>query len=379
VTVTVTGSVGQPPVQGGGFGAPAAPAVASQAPVAPQGYAVAPQAPVGYAQAPGYAPQASGYAPQVQAGVPQAPVGYAQAPGYAPQAPGYAVAPQATAPAGSFVTADMLRARLQNIITVRGLLPLYPPQQVEAVVAHLLTVDWNGLAQRWKVEREIVLDFAALALFDIAIFADDSGSMAFEEGGERIEDLKLVVSRVAEVASLFDRDGITVRFINSSKEGDNLRTAADVEAMFQGLPFNGGTQLGTQLNQKLLQPFVTQRLQNHSFTKPVLVIVVTDGEPSGESRETTSRVIQGVRSSMHRAGIPGGVLFEFAQVGTDARAQAFLGQLDNDPTIGDVVDATSGYEFETAEFARKGVTLTPELWMLKLMLGAVDPSYDEQD
>jgi hypothetical protein len=30
-----------------------------------------------------------------------------------------------------------------------------------------------------------------LSLFDIVLYIDDSGSMAFEEGGERIDDLKL--------------------------------------------------------------------------------------------------------------------------------------------------------------------------------------------
>lgn len=44
--------------------------------------------------------------------------------------------------------------------------------------------------------------------------ADDSGSMVFEERGERIDDLKLILGRVAEVATLFDDDGILVRFMN---------------------------------------------------------------------------------------------------------------------------------------------------------------------
>jgi hypothetical protein len=43
---------------------------------------------------------------------------------------------------------------------------------------------------------ELALDLAALALYDIVIFADDSGSMAFEENGERIDDLKLIGSKV---------------------------------------------------------------------------------------------------------------------------------------------------------------------------------------
>jgi hypothetical protein len=30
-----------------------------------------------------------------------------------------------------------------------------------------------------------------LSLFDVVLYIDDSGSMAFEEGGERIDDLKL--------------------------------------------------------------------------------------------------------------------------------------------------------------------------------------------
>ncbi len=54
---------------------------------------------------------------------------------------------------------------------------------------------------------ELAYDLATLALYDIVIFADDSGSMIFEEGGERINDLKVIMGRVAEVATLFDEDG----------------------------------------------------------------------------------------------------------------------------------------------------------------------------
>ena len=46
---------------------------------------------------------------------------------------------------------------------------------------------------------ELATDLASLALYDIVIYADDSGSMIFEEGGERINDLKLILGRVAEV------------------------------------------------------------------------------------------------------------------------------------------------------------------------------------
>ena len=35
--------------------------------------------------------------------------------------------------------------------------------------------------------KEIASDLARLALFDIILYVDDSGSMAFEQGGERID------------------------------------------------------------------------------------------------------------------------------------------------------------------------------------------------
>lgn len=54
---------------------------------------------------------------------------------------------------------------------------------------------------------ELALDLATLALYDIVLLADDSGSMVSEEGGEHVNDLKLILGRVAEVATLFDDDG----------------------------------------------------------------------------------------------------------------------------------------------------------------------------
>lgn len=38
---------------------------------------------------------------------------------------------------------------------------------------------------------EIAADLVKLSLFDFILYVDDSGSMAFEENGERIDDLKL--------------------------------------------------------------------------------------------------------------------------------------------------------------------------------------------
>jgi len=67
------------------------------------------------------------------------------------------------------------------------------------------------------------------------------------------------------------------------------------------------------------------------------------------------------------------------QVGKDQSAQAFLGQLDRDPQVGSMIDCVSDYELEQEEYKRKGIDLTPEVYLVKLMIGACDRSYDEGD
>lgn len=54
--------------------------------------------------------------------------------------------------------------------------------------------------------------------------------------------------------------------------------------------------------------------------------------------------------------------------------------LDNHPVVGSLVDCTSNFESEQAEMMRNsGVDLTPELWLVKLLMGPIDTSYDSKD
>ena len=56
---------------------------------------------------------------------------------------------------------------------------------------------------------QVDLDLITLALYDIVIWADDSTSMQALDHGERIQDLKAILGRVADAATLFDTDGKT--------------------------------------------------------------------------------------------------------------------------------------------------------------------------
>ena len=60
------------------------------------------------------------------------------------------------------------------------------------------------------------------------------------------------------------------------------------------------------------------------------------------------------------------------------KATKFLEELDNHPQIGDLVDCTSNFEIEQDQMMRKGVDLTPQLWLVKLLMGGIDTSYDSK-
>ncbi len=306
----------------------------------------------------------------------------------------------------------------------------------------------RAVGQKWNMPMELAFDLCTLALYDVAIYADDSTSMKYAEGtfattskcqvisnrlsyhtvmhyhqvtqfikhtikdglschhtitmsvlmfcydysaerlvsmtftvgGERIKDLKAILSRVAEVATLFDDDGLTVRFMNSSIGGNNIKSSAEASALVDRVKFEGMTPLGTNLDAKIIRPLFTVPLSKKALPKPILVICITDGEPTGEPVDKVVTVIKEAKNLATSSGYgPGSIAFEFAQVGKDQAAQAFLARLDKHPAIGKMIDATSYYELEQEEYKRKGVNLTPDVWLVKLMVGAIDPSFDEQD
>ncbi|EER28771.1 RfeF, putative [Coccidioides posadasii C735 delta SOWgp] len=345
---------------GGGQPAQQGPPAASGQQQPPQGQYPPPQ---GYPpQGQGHPPQGSPYPGAAQYGAPPAP-------------PAQPPTPQQL---GAY------KQLLLNTINEKGLQNIYPPNSpvLDQIVSRI-TNQIDQLCTAWRVPREVGQDIVKLALFDVILYIDDSGSMQFEENGERIKDLKLILSRVAYAASLFDDDGIQVRFMNSNEQGDGIRSEAQVEALIQRIQFKGLTPMGTSLRNKVLEPLVVGPARAGQLRKPVLIVTITDGQPAGEPQGAVFDAIRYASSELQnnpRYG-RGAVSFQFAQVGNDLKAREFLSKLDEEPGIGELVDCTSNFEVEQDEMSRANppVDLTPDLWLAKMILGAIDSSYDTRD
>ncbi|KAJ5835996.1 hypothetical protein N7447_002022 [Penicillium robsamsonii] len=261
----------------------------------------------------------------------------------------------------------------------------YPKERLDRLVQTLAAEapgKLNKLIHEWSVPMEVATDVMKLSLFDVILYVDDSGSIEFEEKGLRKDQLRQILGIVATAASTFDQDGISVRFMNSSEKGDGIRSTEDVERLVSRVRFSGLTPLGTSLKAKVIDPMVVQPVRANRLEKPVLVITITDGQPAGEPHDTVGNTIRyAVAETSQTHYGPGAVSFQFSQVGTDQRARDFLASLDEDPHIGHLIDCTSNFEVEQDEMARANppVHLTRELWCAKLMLGAIDSSYDTKD
>ncbi|CDR48690.1 hypothetical protein NBRC10512_001402 [Rhodotorula toruloides] len=346
---------------GGGYGG--APGGYGQPPMGQQDYGQPPQHPP-YGGQPGAYAQQYG-APPPQQGMYGAPQGHVMGGGGGP-----ATNPQ--------VIATILR----NCVQDQHIESFYPPASLDSLAQRIAQSGaLSRIANEWRIPMEVAMDLAKLALFDTVLLVDDSGSMAFEENGSRIDDAKLIVSRVATAATLFDTDGISVYFLNSKTVGNNVTNEQQAQQLLAGIKFSGLTPLGTSLEQKILQPLLVSPARQGTLRKPLLVVCITDGAPGGEDRHTIVRAITRAKRELAQTRFgPDALSVQLAQIGNDLGARQFLGEIDSHPEVGGLVDVTSNYELEADDFQKTtGQDLTPELWLVKLMLGPIDSSYDLKD
>jgi len=101
---------------------------------------------------------------------------------------------QQSAPSGQDVNG--YKVALQRAIQEKGLERIIPPNSpIIDDIARKASFKVADICNQWRIPQEVGRDLVRLGLYDIVLFIDDSGSMQFEENGERIDDMKLVLKR----------------------------------------------------------------------------------------------------------------------------------------------------------------------------------------
>jgi uncharacterized protein YegL len=217
--------------------------------------------------------------------------------------------------------------------------------------------------------------YAFLSTFDTVFIIDDSGSMA----GRSWREVREALSTIAPICTSHDPDGIDVYFLNhrSSAVGSgiqapggyyNIRDAKQVEHLFKSVRPCGSTPTGARLH-SILKPYIShisRRAENIDSTKPVNIIMITDGCPTDDPESIIvhhAKKLDQIEAPPHQVGI------QFFQVGNELGATKALRELDDDLAeqgIRDMVD-TATWNSTTSGNSQ---TLSAE-GILKVVLGAV--------
>ena len=221
-----------------------------------------------------------------------------------------------------------------------------------------------------------------LSLFDLIVFVDDSGSM---NEGTKWADCAAIVTQIVELTTLFDTDGIQVEFMNNDVSQQGVASAEMCQSLFDSIRPAGYTPLSYSCERKIIDPFFVKCSKcSKADVKPIIVYIITDGAPTTDRGLATSvptfAMLKRIDESLTRLGLPRKTVgINVTQIGFDEGATQFLQQLDDHPLFGDRVDCVSDYEQEMVQCEKQGVYLTPDMYVVKLLVGAVDATYDCKD
>ncbi|TFK35698.1 hypothetical protein BDQ12DRAFT_687818 [Crucibulum laeve] len=250
-------------------------------------------------------------------------------------------------------------------------------------------------------QREDILQ--QLKRFDTVFIVDDSGSMQ----GDGWKQAEYALAKIAPLAAKYDDDGIEIQFLNSKKVVKNVKSVAEITALFKDVRPSGRTPIGTRLEVLLgdylerlttWENWKTQQTTHETVqktasekspsifrkfrgmksildqpikpVKPVNYVFITDGGPTDEPRNraenaivSTAERLNEIDASISQMGI------QFVQVLNDPSATNFLKNLDdnlkNKYGIRDIVDTT------TSEIGKV-------LDLEKVLLGAINRRVDDR-
>jgi len=230
--------------------------------------------------------------------------------------------------------------------------------------------------QSKEISESSIVKLRQLEDFDIVCLCDDSGSMstAVQDQGPnrdpfavkktRWDELCLTVQTIAEVATALDKDGIDIFFLN--RPGMKCIFSNDqIKGLFVTPP------AGYTPTVAALQNVLVEKAQSLTERK-VLLILLTDGQPTDLSGQVQ---IQDFVLSIRQK--PSNLYVSIVACTDDESVLTYLDQLDNNVPFVDVSD--DFYNERKQVLAKSGLSLSYGDYICKILLGPIDPSFDQLD
>jgi hypothetical protein len=232
----------------------------------------------------------------------------------------------------------------------------------------------DAFCTRFEINPAFKPHLNQLADYEVVMIADDSGSMALGSDADiegvvtRWDELQLMCRLLVELYGMVNKKGIDIHFLNRDtvrhvKTPDNrkLKRAFDVDPC-------GATPLCDTLQRVLQQP--------RQPSKKRIVVIVTDGEPTTANGmapeiDRLERMLRGRDTTMDFVTI-------VACTGSK-RVISFLNEWDGAIPSLDVVDDFLSERGKVLDAQGDKFQFRYADYVVKLMLGSVDPYFDNLD
>lgn len=277
----------------------------------------------------------------------------------------------ATPPAAQSPTKDywgpripMEEIRRDSMITPRPLSPAVssispadgsPPIELEATAAQRRSLVGTGTRQEDKLQQlksfktvRYARDYPDIKLTNFQVFIIDDSASMYGIYWRQVSELLRIITNVATKYIDDPNEGIDVLFLNSYQFNEsNVRSADKIISIFRQVVPHGVTPTANLLDHVLrgyLEEVYELQKQGLSLmeiwrqTKPVNIVILTDGEPTDEPEDVivdVAKKLDNLNAPLAQVGI------QFVQIGDDPAATEYLESLD------DVSRCLEYHEFKT--------------------------------
>ena len=235
----------------------------------------------------------------------------------------------------------------------------------------------RSICQQYEIRADFAARLRQLEGFEIVFLIDDSGSMntptapvssadPFGKQPTRWSEAQQLVNRVVDLATCFDPDGIDLRFLNRSGYS-NVTTAFEVARTFDTPP-SGMTPLAAAFDSIMYEKRAVVQ------EKKLLVIIATDGQPTNASGAPDVAEFTRALGRRHQ-----NVHVTIVACTDDDASVGYLNGLDDTCPRLDVCDDYISERKEVLAAQGPHFAFTLGDYVVKIMLGSIDPFFDKLD
>jgi hypothetical protein len=241
--------------------------------------------------------------------------------------------------------------------------------------------NYRRIVDTYEISREYADKLQQLRGFKVVFVFDDSGSMnsTLDDSplntpgsllkATRWDELQSFAKIAIDIVTIFEQSGSDVYFLNRPM-ASNIVNISQIDQIFRDNKPSGYTPLPRILNQ------VFQQNANVVRERKLLIIIVTDGEPTDDTGKVT---IKQFKSCLKNRQPIDRIFINIVACTDDDNSMDYLNKWDRTIKNLDVIDDFRNERLEIKNIKGNNFQFSYGDYVVKSLIGSVDPTIDKFD